>query len=211
MKKQAFAALALLFLSGTAIAQETPEKKDSKLEFVVNGKLGFARLKQSGNVPLNGNITGSDLLLSYQISPKWDIATGVGFYDFNANTTIAGNSVSLKNSYLRIPLQFNGDFSVFKNEKNGNDKIFFTVGVGLYANTLLKQEVEAVTGNFEDKNLGWNFGFSSQVGAKFVLSDALNIGIGLESQSDFTKMKKDGAEQRIEQFNGMYFKLGLTF
>jgi hypothetical protein len=211
MKKQLFVALAILFLSGTTRAQETPEKKDSKFEFVVNGKLGFARLKQSGNIPLNGNLTGSDILVSYQISPKWDIASGVGIYEFNANATSFGNSYSLKNSYLRIPVQFNGDFSVFKNEKNGNEKIFFTVGLGLYANTLLKQEIEAINGSIEEKNLGWNFGFSSQVGAKFLLSDALNIGIGLESQSDFTKMEKNGNKQRIEQFNGMYFKLGFTF
>ena len=121
MKKQVLAALAILFLSGIAMAQEASEKKDSKFEFLVNGKLGFARLKQSGNVPLNGNITGSDILLSYKISPKWDLAAGVGFYDFNANTTIAGNNASLKNSYLRIPVQFIGDFSVFKSEKPGND------------------------------------------------------------------------------------------
>lgn len=211
MKKQVFAALAILFLSGTAVAQEVKEKKDSKLEFVVNGKLGFARLKQSGNVPLNGNLTGSDILLAYKISPKWDLASGVGFYEFNANTTVSGNSISIQNSYLHIPVQVSGDFSVFRNEQPGTERVFFTVGLGLYANTLLKQDVEALTGNYDQKNLGWNFGLSSQVGAKFVLSDALNIGLGLESQSDFTKMKKNGSEQRIEQFNGMYFKLGFTF
>ena len=48
MKKQVFVALAILFLSGSVMAQETTEKKDSKFELAVNGKLGFARLKQSG-------------------------------------------------------------------------------------------------------------------------------------------------------------------
>lgn len=211
MKKQVIAALMILFISGTTLAQETVKQEDSKLEFVVNAKLGFARLKQTGNIPLNGNMNGSDFLLSYKISPKWDMAAGFGFYEFNTNSTSFGNSYSLKNSYLRIPLQFNGDFSVFKNEKSGNEKILFTVGLGLYANTLLKQKIEAINGSIEDKNLGWNFGFSSQVGAKFLLSDALNIGIGLESQSDFTKMEKNGNKQRIEQFNGMYFKLGFKF
>lgn len=208
MKKQVFAAVAILFLSGTAMAQETTEKKESKFELAVNGKLGFVRLKQSGIPALNGNLIGSDVLLAYKISSKWDLATGIGLYEFNANTTIAGNSASLKNSYLRIPLQFNGDYSVFKSEKTNNDKIFFTIGLGLYANTLLKQELEAVTGNAEAKNLGWNFGLTTQVGAKFIVNEDINIAIGLESQSDLTKMKKDGTEQKLEQFNGMYFRLG---
>ena len=81
----------------------------------------------------------------------------------------------------------------------------------MYANTLLKQELETIAGNTATKNMGWNFGFSSQIGLKFVLTDALNIGMGLESQSDFTKMKKDGAEQRIEQINALYFKMGFSF
>lgn len=211
MKKQVFAALAILFLSGSVMAQETTEKKDSKFELAVNGKLGFARLKQSGIPALNGNLTGSDVLLAYKISPKWDLATGIGFYEFNANTIVAGNSASLKNSYLRIPLQFNGDYSLFKSDKNNSDKMFFTIGLGLYANTILKQELEAVTGNVEAKNLGWNFGLTTQVGAKFIVNDDINIAIGLESQSDMTKAKKDGGEQKIEQFNGMYFRLGFKF
>lgn len=209
MKKQLFAVLVIL-ITYTVSAQEAPKKEDSKLEFSTTGKLGFARLKQSGNVPLNGNLTGSDVLISYQVSPRGYLSSGIGFYEFNANTIFAGNSASLKNSYLRIPVQFSGDFSIFGKEQPGQ-KVFFTLGAGLYANTLLRQEFESPTGNSDEKNLGWNFGFSSQVGAKFILSDALNIGIGIESQSDLTKTKKDGVEQRIEQYNGMYFKLGFTF
>jgi hypothetical protein len=208
MKKQVFAALAILFLSGSAMAQETTTKKDSKFEFAVNGKLGFARLKQTGNIPLNGNLTGSDVLLSYQISPKWYIASGIGFYEFNTNATSFGNSYSLKNSYLRIPVQFNGDYSLFNNDKSGNEKIFFTIGLGLYANALLKQEFEAINGSTEVKNFGWNIGFSSQVGAKFIINENINLAIGLESQSDITKSQKDDNDQKLEQFNGMYFRIG---
>ncbi|WP_284652290.1 hypothetical protein [Flavobacterium terrisoli] len=210
MKKQLFAALVIL-TSYAAIAQETPKTNESKLEFSATGKLGFARLKQTGNVPLNGNLTGSDVLLSYQISPKCDISTGLGLYEFNANTTINGANASLKNSYLHIPVQFSGDFGLFKNVKPENQTVFFTLGIGLYANTLLKQKLETPTGNNEEKNMGWNFGISSQIGAKFLLTDVLKIGIGIESQSDLTKMEKDGVKQKIEQYNGMYFKLGFKF
>lgn len=211
MKKQLLVTLVIL-ISCTAVAQSTPEKeKESKFEFTVNTKLGFAKLKQTGSVPLNGNINGGDILFSLPLGKKWDIASGIGYFEYNANPTIDGNTASLKNSYLHIPVQFNSDFAIFNTENPHNQKIFFNVGLGLYANTLLKQELETVTGNSTAKNQGWNFGFSSQIGLKFVLSDALNIGMGLEGQSDFTKMKKDGAEQHIEQINALYFKMGFTF
>lgn len=210
MKKQLFSAIVIL-ISYTALAQTTPEKKESKLEFTINTKFGFAKMKQTGNVPLNGNINGGDILFSLPLGKKWDITSGIGYFEYNANPTIAGNTASLKNSYLHIPVQFNNDFAIFNNENSQNQKIFFNVGLGLYANTLLKQELETTSGNTDTKNMGWNFGFSSQIGLKFVLTDAFNIGMGLESQSDFTKMKKDGAEQRIEQINALYFKMGFKF
>ncbi|WP_333601350.1 hypothetical protein, partial [Flavobacterium sp.] len=203
MKKQFIAALALL-ISYAATAQSTPEKKVSKLELQIIGKLGFARLKQTGAVPLNGNINGSDILLAYKIGQRWDMAAGVGLLQFDANPTIAGNTASLRNSYLHIPLQFNGNYILFNGDQAKDPKLFFTIGAGLYANTLLKQELETVTGNTDTKNLGWNFGLSTQVGIKFLLSDALNIALGMESQGDLTKMKKDGAEQRIENLNAFY-------
>lgn len=210
MKKQLLAALVIL-ISCTALAQTTLEKKESKFEFTVNTKLGFAKLKQTGNVPLNGNVNGADILFSLPLGKKWDITSGIGFLEFDANPSIAGNTASLKNSYLHIPVQFSTDFAIFSNEKPENQKIFFNVALGVYANSLLKQELETVTGNSSAKNQGWNFGFSSQIGAKFVLTDALNIGIGFEGQSDFTKTKKDGNEQRIENINAVYFKMGFKF
>lgn len=210
MKKQLFSALVIL-ISYTALAQSTPEKKESKLEFTVNTKFGFAKMKQTGYVPLNGNVNGGDILLSLPLGKKWDISSGIGYFEYNANPTIAGNTASLKNSYLHIPVQFNSDFAIFNIENPESQKIFFNVGLGLYANTLLKQELETTSGNTATKNMGWNFGFSSQIGLKFVLTDAFNIGMGLEGQSDFSKMKKDGAEQRIEQINALYFKMGFKF
>ncbi len=208
MKKQVFAALALLFLSGSVMAQETTAKKDSKFELVVNGKLGFAQLKQSGIPSLNGNLTGSDVLLAYKISPKWELAGGIAFYEFNANTIIAGDAASLKNSYLRIPLQFNGDYSLLKSDATNHDRILFTIGLGVYANTILKSELESYLGNSEASNLGWNFGLTTQIGAKFIVNENINLALGIESQSDLTKAKKNGVEQKLEQFNGMYFRVG---
>lgn len=210
MKNQIIAVL-FLFTSYAAMAQSQTEIKESKVSFAVNAKIGFARLKEKGNVTLNGNINGADILVSYKLGKVWDISSGVGYIEYYANTTVAGNDISIKNGYIHIPVQFNGDYTILKNKETQNPTILFTVGIGAYANTLLKQEIETISGDTDTKNLGWNFGFSSQAGVRFIISDQLNIGLGLENQNDFSDMKKDGRKQRIENINALYFKLGLRF
>jgi len=209
MKKQLIVTLVLL-VSLTTLAQSTPEKKESKLEFITVAKLGFAKLNQSDFVALNGNINAADLLLSYRIGKKWNLSSGVGLMELNANPTISGNSASLKNTYLHIPIKATGDYTIFNNESS-DSKIFFTIGAGVYANSLLKSELQTLGGNSSTKNLGWNFGVATQIGAKFLISEATTIGIGLESQSDLSKMKKDGVERKVEQLNSIYFSFGFKF
>ena len=221
MKRQIITAL-LLFITLSAIAQTTPEKKVSPVSIFVNAKLGFAKVSQSSNVDLNGTINGGDVLASIKLGKAWNLDTGVGLFEFNGNQAIAGNNTSLTNSYLQIPVRFNGDFSIFcyfKVIKNfifdkaleGNQKIFLTAGLGIYANTLLKQELQTISGNSNARNLGWNFGFSNQIGAKFILSDKIGFRFGLESQADATKMKKDGGEQKIKNINALYFGMEFKF
>lgn len=211
MKKQLTIAFLLLIgytsTSQTQTKTET-ETNDHNVAFIVRGKLGFAKYNETGNIPLNGFVNGSDFLFSFKVGKKTYIETGFGFLEFDGNPTISGNSVSIKNSYLHFPVQLNGDFNLF-DSKDENPNILLNIGVGLYANTLLKSEVETVLGNDSAKNLGWNFGISTQVGAKFIVSKAVNIGLGLESQSDFNKMKKDGVERKIEHMNAFYFSLTL--
>ena len=210
MKRQIITAL-LLFITLSAIAQTTPEKKVSPVSIFVNAKLGFAKVSQSSNVDLNGTINGGDVLASIKLGKAWNLDTGVGLFEFNGNQAIAGNNTSLTNSYLQIPVRFNGDFSIFDKALEGNQKIFLTAGLGIYANTLLKQELQTISGNSNARNLGWNFGFSSQIGAKFILSDKIGFRFGLESQADATKMKKDGGEQKIKNINALYFGMEFKF
>jgi hypothetical protein len=202
-------AAVLLFTSYSAIAQTQPESKESKVSFAVKTKIGFARLKEKGMVTLNGNVNGGDLLVSYKLGQIWDLTSGVGYMEYYANATVAGNEISIKNAYLHIPLQFNGDYTILKNEETQNPKIIFTIGIGAYARCLLKQQIETIGGNTDSKTLGWNFGFSSQIGTHFILNEKLTIGLGLENQSDLSDMKKEGREQKIETINAIYFKLGL--
>ncbi|MEO5775388.1 MAG: acyloxyacyl hydrolase [Flavobacterium sp.] len=201
----------LLLITLSATAQTTTDKKESPISFLATAKLGFAKISQDGNVDLNGNINGGDALVSFKLGKMWSLDTGVGFFEFDANPTIDGYNASLTNSYLQIPVRINADFSVFDKGSQENQKIFFTAGFGVYANTLLKQELQTISGNSSAKNLGWNFGFSSQIGAKFLISDKMGFRLGLESQSDMSKMKKDDTEQKIKNINALYFGMEFKF
>lgn len=200
----------LLLITVVAFAQNTKENKESKLEFVATGKLGWAKINQSGFVSLNANSNAGDLLLSYKMGKNWGLSSGVSFMELNANLTLDGTTASLTNSYLQIPLKIGGDYVMF-NMDQSNSKVFLNIGAGFYASTLLKSELETLSGNSTSKNLGWNYGIVFNSGIKFLISDKTSIGIGFESQGDLSKMKKDGVEQKIEQLNSIYFSFGFKF
>lgn len=200
----------LLLFTVVSFAQNTKETKESKLEFIATGKLGWAKINQSGFVSLNANSNAGDLLLSYKLGKNWGLSSGVSLMELNANLTLNGATASLQNSYLQIPLKIGGDYVMF-NMDQSNSKVFFNVGAGFYASTLLKSELETLTGNSTTKNLGWNYGIVFNTGVKFLISDKTSIGIGFEGQGDLSKMKKDGLEQKVEQINSIYFSFGFKF
>ncbi|WP_396159546.1 hypothetical protein [Flavobacterium sp.] len=200
----------LLLITVVCLAQNTKEAKESKLEFVATAKLGWAKINQSGFVSLNANSNAGDLLLSYKLGKNWGLSSGVSLMELNTNLTLNGATASLQNSYLQIPLKIGGDYVMF-NMDQSNSKVFFNVGAGFYASTLLKSELETLTGNSTTKNLGWNYGIVFNTGVKFLISDKTSIGIGFEGQGDLSKMKKDGVERKVEQLNSIYFSFGFKF
>lgn len=206
MKKLFFISL-ISFLNYAALGQTNVEKKpvsNRKFEILITPKLGFGKINETGNAPLNGFINGGDALISMAVMEKLSISTGFGFFQFDGNRTILGNTSNLTNSYFQIPLKINGDLSLTENK---SENILLAYSIGFYGNTLLNQKIETESTTNSNNNLGWNFGFSSQIGLKFKLSDLVNIGFGYESQNDLSKMKKYQIERKIN-LNSIYFTLG---
>lgn len=199
----------LILISCQAIAQNKKlyEASTNKFEFVAVPKLGYARLIETGNAPDTGFINAGDLLLSYQLGKEFKLASGLGMIQFDFNRTFAGNTTSFRNSYLRVPLNLIGTYSIYK-LKPANEAVFLTYGFGFYANNLIKQEIDTGIVATSASNLGWNFGYSIQLGMKFIVSDALNLGVGYEVQSDFSKIKSNGTEQKLEGLNTINFTIG---
>lgn len=213
MKKYYYLLAILLTLNYVAFGQSATEP-NSQFKYGMNlsFKYGFGEITETGNVLLNGFVNSADLFISARILNDSSettfiyILTGWSGFEFNGNRTVNGNTTNLKNIYWQIPLKGRFDFNVFEN-KATNQNVYLTLGAGFYTNTLLIQQTETISSTDSETNLGWNFGVSVQLGAKFNLSKKLNLGIGYENQKDLSKMSKNGIDRKIVNADLFYFGL----
>ncbi|MFZ4414223.1 MAG: hypothetical protein ACOYOV_14160 [Bacteroidales bacterium] len=207
MKKQ-FLTIILFGSFCTLLAQTSfnNEVAKSKLEVYVIPKLGFSKITETENVPLNGYFNGYDALISISMKKKFRFSTGISYFEINGNRNLAGGSASLKNLYLQIPLNVNCDFPLSKNIPE-NQMVFLSIGIGGYANDFINQQIETISETTSLNNLGWNFGFKSQFGLKFLVTKKMNLGIGFENQVDLSQVKSDNIEYKTVS-SSVYFSLG---
>jgi hypothetical protein len=206
MKKSIFIFFSTLMFI-TATAQE--EARKSEMGVDIRGKIGFGKLIQNESVNLNGSVNATDVLYFYRFSNGVSINGGIGLLEFNANGTLGGNSYALEQFYLRIPVNVNHSWSLLKEQFN--DKITSVIGVGIYGNTLLKEELQTIDQRIKNQNQGWNVGLAFNLGLRFAVAKDFNFGIGFESQSDLTKMKKEGVERKLDRINTVNFSIEMKF
>ena len=183
------------------------DNSKSKIDLVVIPKLGFAKVSSTGFAPTNGFISGGDVLVSFKLSKSSILAAGIGFNEFYANVTNAGNNFSLKNSYLRFPVNYITNFVLF-NSKPENNTTFLSIGIGIYGNNLINQKLESASDTNSENNLGWNAGLSTYLGIKYNVTDLMNLGIGMETNKDLFRMKKNGVEQKVDNSITLNLTLG---
>lgn len=208
--KNSILILTILF-SGLSLFGQEAEKAETKAKFGMSfqAKIGYATLASSGRVDLQGTANAGDMLIYYKISELTSISTGIGLLEYRANGTTAGESYSLDQTHLRIPLYMNFSMSLFEDALS--DKLQAYAGIGFYANTLLEEEVKSLNASQTHKDQGWNGGYAFQVGMKFGISRDFNFGIGFETQSDFSAMKKNNTERKFEGISTVNFQLIYNF
>ncbi len=189
--KKTILSITFLTISILGLAQENNNSNYSQnnhnMDYVLKVKLGYSQVRIDNKGTLNGNLSQIDFAFVSSISEKIKIDYGLGYSEFNGNTISNCNIASLKNSYIRIPI------NLFYSNNFSNKSIFLT-GVGLYGNYLLKSEIPSI---INKKNAGINFGACVQTGVIFNINDNLDFGIMIEGQTDFTKIKKDNINQRL--------------
>lgn len=205
-----FIIIVSLFSALSLCAQEAAIT-EAKPKFGINfqAKLGYASLVRSNNVDLQGTVNAGDMLFYYKFSDLTSISTGIGLLEYRANGTTAGESYSLSQTYLRIPVYMNFSLSIFEDALS--NKLQAYTGIGFYANTLLEEEIQTLNENITNENQGWNGGYAFQVGMKFGVSEGFNFGIGFETQSDFSAMKKKDTKRKLEGISTINFQLIYNF
>lgn len=209
MKKNLFILLAV-FGSISLFAQDNQKTEDnSKFGIKVSAKLGYGTFVQPDMVDLYGTVNTGEMLVTYQLPGNTSISTGIGLLEFQANGVSAGENYALDQKYLRIPLYLNLRLALF--EEQLDNKLQAYAGGGVYANTLLTEKIQTLNGTHKNKNQGWNTGFGFEVGMKFEVSHNFIFGIGFESQSDFSSMKKNEMKRKLEKISTVNFALGFRF
>ncbi len=209
MKQNVLLVLAI-FCSFALYAQDEQETdSNSKFGMQFSAKLGYGTLVQPDMVDLHGTVNVGNMLYTYQLTVNTSISTGVEGLQFQTNGVSGGENYALDHMYLRIPLYLNLRLSLF--EKQLDNKLQAYAGAGLYANSLLSEKIQTLNGTYKNKNQGWNGGFGFEVGVKFEVSNDFIFGIGFESQSDFSKMKKNDVKRKLEGISTVNFMLGFKF
>lgn len=186
----------------SSFAQEAATEK-SKWSFAVQPKLGFAKYEETGSVTLNGTMTGFDFLLTRKVGNIFDLTSGVIIATFDGNRAQAGNEIRLQNDYVQIPLLIGGDINF--GEKNDNSPFKMRVAIGPTANFLARQFSETTGPDFKDNNVGWNFSMMSQLSFEFKVSSKAALSLGLQGQSDFTRIDNEGSENKLQQVSSIVF------
>lgn len=208
MKKWLLLSICFLSVFYSSHAQDK-SGESGKWSFNLQPKLGFAKYEETGSVTTNGTLNGFDVLISRKISKSFDLTSGFSFSTFDANRTAFGQTVRLQNDYLQIPLLVGGEINF--DEENAKSPISMHVALGPSANFLLRQFTETTGGHLEDENVGWNFGFMTQISVDFRISNRAALYLGLQGQSDFSRIENDESENKIQQASSILFGYRGTF
>jgi len=187
--------------------QEKPRKKDG-LGFDITAKLGTSVLIQSDRVNVNGTVNGGDLLFYCKLN-KSKFSAGIGVLNFLSDGTFQSKEYFLEHSYLRIiPLKMTHDVEVF--EKWSNDHFQVLVGVGMYLNTLLEEQLETIDNKIKNKKSNWNSGVSIDLGLNFDISKHTSFSIGYQIESDISSLKKNNSNKtKLRTISTINFTLGI--
>ncbi len=201
MKKLILSAFSLFYILTNAQENNevTTKYETPKLVYILKGKIGFSQLKLFEYTNIDGNVTQADFLLSSRLSDKFRLEYGVGASEFNGNIISDNQLVSVKNQYIKIPV------NLMYTKQFKNFSIIY--GLGLYGNYLYKSKIP---GYFTGKNVGLNVGGNLQIGINFKLTDELDFRFMFERQSDLTKIEKESFIKQKET-NTSLFALNIVY
>ncbi|WP_430412619.1 hypothetical protein [Kordia sp.] len=181
---------------------------DARFSFMTFGGIGYVVVDNDKQPNYNLNSSSAEFLLNYRIGKRYGIATGVGINQLSGNGFNAVGNFYHERGLLKIPVLFSVNYNL-------SHKVRLIANIGLYGQTILKDEYNFVGGTVEDVYEGWNFGFQSGVGLAYNFNHKISLGVMFNSQGDFTKLDSDPTkgvedEQKLSGINSIGLLFGIN-
>ena|SRR5690554_5601122 len=223
MKKNALTKNIFLFLAVFSVValqaqenNEVPQEEKGRFLYDVVVGIGRAKYSQTDRVDITGSAVTLDFRIDYRLSDTYSLGSGINFLWVDANGVFQGNEYSLEQRYLRIPLKithtdFLGD--LFGDKTVGiNNRTTHTYGaLGVYAGTLLREEIKTLDSKVKTSNGGWNMGMFADFGAKFLITEDTWFRVSASAWIDFFEMKKNGVERKLEEVSTINISFSKRF
>lgn len=179
--------MVLLFISTFAQKNENTQLFSVSFEPV----LGNGQVNSSDFENQHGFFNGGNLLLNYHFTEHLSVSSGLGILTFNANSLIDGAPAATEIDFFQLPVKIN--------YMGGSNTVKFKVGITGFYNSHLTSVTDINSGpTIEATNLGGNFGFATDFGPLFQITDRLVASISLEHQ--FTVSKATGRAFDMENY-----------
>jgi hypothetical protein len=210
MENNYFLVLVLLLTFNLVQGQEkNEEEKKSKFQIIGQSGIGFAAIKSDNQPTYNLNSIAGEILLNYKFSDKSGIAIGFGHNELTGNGfNVVGNFYH-ERTFIKIPLIYTTEYKLAK-------KLKYLSNIGLYAQTIVRDEYQFL--NNTEKNIygGWNYGLEATISLVYQIYDKFGAGINFSGQSDFTKLKTNqnqiiNDQQRVKNQNSVGIILLFNF
>ena len=185
MKNNYYLLLVFLLIFNVVKAQEQKEEiKDKKSKFQIIGSsgIGFAIIESDNEPKYNLNSNSAALLFNFKLFKEDGIAIGIAHNQLTGNGFNSVGSYYHERSFIRIPL-------LYTMENHLTNKIKYLTNIGIYGQTIIKDEYQFLNDTQTNIYDGWNFGFQATIGFVFEVSKRLNLGINLSGHSDFDKFE----------------------
>lgn len=195
--RKSLCALVLIVFSSFFIFSQ--EKSKSKFEVIAFGGIGFGVVDTKSGVNYNLNINGGEVLLAYNFSEKYGIASGIG-YNILIGDGFSGTELFyLKRELLKIPVLFTITHKI-------SDDIEFFGSLGFNTQYLIKEEYRFISGSDKSNVFeGWNFGAQAGAAFLFKINKSMKLGFTFNFQSDISRFDQDGSfqDQKVKNLSSI--------
>lgn len=205
MKKINYLYLLLCFISFGIVHAQEGEK--SKFNLLAYGGIGYGIVENDNQPNYNLNSNSGDLLLNYDISEDFGVATGIGMNELSGNGFNATGSFYHERTLLKVPVVATMEYPI-------SEFFSFVANLGIYTQHILKDEYRFLNTIQEDVYDGWNFSAQLGMGFMFKAFENMRVGIHYNGQSDFTTFKTNNnqpLEDEQKMKNLSTFGIGVSF